>query len=496
MAWWVALAAIVAVALALRVYRLGADSFWCDEFLTAEMTVGRGFAHEAIPQGQIVEHPPLVTSLHDRTAWWRIWPNQIAEGYPPLYVMVARFWRLGAGESDVALRWLSVLCSLAALLVLADAVRLKHGRGAAIWCVAIAAVAGPQIEFAQEARGYAMLLLAGATAAWGLARLEVRGASWRAALLLGLGLVGLLLIHYYSWGAASLLGIYGAVALRGAARKQAIAAAACAAVLAAALWGPWVFQQVNAAHVSGTRMYFGDAEPGRIGRFLSRMSILPVRYFYEPMKRAQSFAAVGGLMYVALGWLAWRRRDLRLWILLGAGVVGLVAMMDLLARTRQVSLIRYTLLASLAAYALVAAAPVRLRRPWPHVIGAMVVLACLLSLTTVYETRKPAWREVAAEWERAADAGAITIFSGSDYAGPYSPSMTYVSMSFYRHAKGPIVLLERRASDSMIAALKQRERVLLVVSAVSPEPEELLPGAKFERVGFEPFAATVFRVSW
>lgn len=486
--------AVLAIALSLRIYHLGHESFWCDEFLTAEMTVGRGFAHEAIPTNRIVEHPPLVTDLSDRAPWWRVWPNQVAEGYPPLYVLIARFWRLVFGQGDVALRWLSLVCSIGAIVLLMDAVRIIHGRAPALWAGAIAALATPQIIFAQEARGYAMLLLFGAAAFCSLARIETLGANWRRASAFGISLAALLLIHYYAWGFALLLGTYALVQLHGPPRRAAVTAAIAAAIIAAALWGPWAIQQVNISHVTGTKLYFGDAQPGQFLRWTDRVLLLPVRYFYEPMRGSRSIAVIGGIAYLFLAWLFLRRRELRLWIVGTIGVIGLVALVDLVASTRQLDLIRYTLLGSLGIYAIVAAAPGRLPRPWNWLIPLIVVLACALSINTAYEPTKPNWRAVAADWSQTVQPGEITIFSGSSFAGPYSPSMTYVSTSFYRRSTGPIVVLEKAADQHLLGQLGKSPSFLLIASVLSPDPAKLLPNCSFERVGFEPFVARIYRV--
>ena len=490
---YVGLALILVAAAALRLHDVGRESFWCDEFLTAEMTAGRGYYHEEIPSNTLVREAPDLTSVNAAAPWWSVWPNQTDEGYPPLYVLAARFWRQIAGDRDVALRMLSVITSLVMIALLFDAVRIMHGNVAATGAAAIAAVAWPQIMFAQEARGYTMLLAAGAGALAALARLEHRGPGKLRAVGLAISAAALLLTHYYAHLAAIALGIYALVRLRGVARRYALASLITAAVIAAALWTPFVLRQLDAAHVAASQFYFGDDNPGRIARLAQRLALLPINYFYEPLKRDRALALVGALAYPLLIVLAWRRRDLRLWIVWFFACIAPVALVDLLARTRQLDLLRYTLLAAPAAYAIVAAAPALRNRKVGWLVPAAVVLACVLSMRFGQET-KPDWRALSRAWAEFAQPGEVTLFMGSDYPGPYSPSLTYLSTTFYRRPTGPIVILDKPAAPELLRELSTANGVMVIASDFSPPPDALLPDLEMKRVAFEPYAGKIYRV--
>src|SRR5688500_19937809 len=64
---------ILAVAGMLRVYQLGRQSLWFDEFLTLQESGGWGFAHEAIFEGVVFETLLDGTSVGRGWPWWSVW---------------------------------------------------------------------------------------------------------------------------------------------------------------------------------------------------------------------------------------------------------------------------------------------------------------------------------------------------------------------------------------------------------------------------------------
>src|SRR6185503_1309573 len=94
-------------------------------------------------------------------------------------------------------RSLSIVCSLLAIAFLFDAVRTLHGPAAGLWAAAIMALAGPQIEFAQEVRGYMMLAMLTCAAAAVAARIACRGTTiLRLSLFAAIALAAML-THYW-----------------------------------------------------------------------------------------------------------------------------------------------------------------------------------------------------------------------------------------------------------------------------------------------------------
>lgn len=135
-----AFAVVAATAVALRLYRLTASSLWADEAGSLQQSSG--------------------TSL-----WATIsYLARTAEGdhFQPLYFILLYLWRAIAGSSVFSLRALSVLFSLAALIVVALTAARVFGRFHALLATTLVAVSAFFVIHAQEARPYALLLFLGA----------------------------------------------------------------------------------------------------------------------------------------------------------------------------------------------------------------------------------------------------------------------------------------------------------------------------------------------
>jgi glycosyltransferase involved in cell wall biosynthesis/4-amino-4-deoxy-L-arabinose transferase-like glycosyltransferase len=131
--WWLGLGAAVVLALALRLMAVDFHSFWCDETFTAD----------------IIKAPDADLILG----------NARDTGNPPLYWLTARWWSHAFGDSEVALRSLSVLCSVAAVPLLALLGQRLLGSAAGLFTAFLFAISPLQIELADEARTYALLHL-------------------------------------------------------------------------------------------------------------------------------------------------------------------------------------------------------------------------------------------------------------------------------------------------------------------------------------------------
>jgi uncharacterized membrane protein len=104
--------------------------------------------------------------------WGDLWGRLVTlDQHPPLYYAMLRVWTGWAGQSEVGLRSLSTLAGVITLPVLyATTRRLLTGPAAAITLLLLA-LSPFHIAYAQEARMYAWLGLAGAGAMWALAEL-------------------------------------------------------------------------------------------------------------------------------------------------------------------------------------------------------------------------------------------------------------------------------------------------------------------------------------
>jgi len=171
------LAAILAIcwlAFGLRVYRLDAQSLWYDEALSVHL------ASQPLP---VAVSESAVTD------------------HPPLHALMLGAWMRAAGRSEFAVRFLSMWWS-----VLAVALTWRLGRDllsdaiGALGALLMAASAFA-VWYAQEARGYSLLLALTLATTWALVcfyRSERRGGEWK----LGIGYwvlgTAALYTHYYA----------------------------------------------------------------------------------------------------------------------------------------------------------------------------------------------------------------------------------------------------------------------------------------------------------
>ncbi|MGB7160391.1 MAG: glycosyltransferase family 39 protein [Tepidisphaeraceae bacterium] len=491
-----ALLVIVLLAFALRVYRMDAKSFWFDEFQSVGMACGRGFAHFDLPANVVLPNPPALLNLDHALPWWQIWYGETQGHMPPLYPLLLRAWGEIFGLGETSARAFSVAASVAAIVALFFVVRELSGTTAALWAGALMALAGPQIQFGQEARNYTLLLLEALVAAAALVRIERRGPTFARAAMLSLSVLAMALTHYFAAGTILALAIYAAVRLRGSALRTAVASFVVAALLWLPLGGPVAWRHAHNVEDPRGTAFLRDDAPGHATRTLLRAATLPARFFTEPAIGLIATAAAGGIAFVLAMLMPLRRRDLLLWALwLPLTILPMLAL-DLGRGTQHLEFIRYTLLASPAIYALVAGALSTSRGLLRHVPPAVAVLSCLLALPLAYDVWwKANWRGFAASVDANVKPGDVTVFwAGNDF--PHYPNAVYLHTSYYRRTpQGPIVLLRDPPDDATLRQLRAAPGVLLV--ALSAERlDEALPGAQFEWLAFQPGAGRLSRATW
>ncbi|HEX6739308.1 MAG TPA: glycosyltransferase family 39 protein, partial [Vicinamibacteria bacterium] len=127
--------AATALALALRLLAVGHHSFWYDEAESVRF-INYRFAELALG------------ARHDN-------------GSPPFYFLLLKPWAALLGESEAALRGLSVLFGVAAVPLLALVARRLVGEGAAAIACWLLALSPFAVELSNEARTYALVVLLG-----------------------------------------------------------------------------------------------------------------------------------------------------------------------------------------------------------------------------------------------------------------------------------------------------------------------------------------------
>nr|MDQ3934653.1 glycosyltransferase family 39 protein [Actinomycetota bacterium] len=124
---------LVVLAAALRLWRIGHQSFWLDEVFTA------GLVNEDL--------------------WGLLKGVRETESTPHLYYLLAWLWEKVAGDGEGALRSLSALFGIATVPVVYAAARERFSAQAALLAAALAAVNPWFVWHSQEARSYALLVL-------------------------------------------------------------------------------------------------------------------------------------------------------------------------------------------------------------------------------------------------------------------------------------------------------------------------------------------------
>lgn len=169
---WVALAAIVAGAAALRLATLGLQSFWYDEAYTAAISVQPSLAD-------------VVRSVAE------------LETTPPLYYALVWLWQSVAGDGDVSLRLISAAAGIATVPVAYALGARLHSQRAGLIAAALTATSPLLLNFSQENRPYALLCLAGAASMLALLRAAERPSTGRLAAWAAICATGVA-IHYFA----------------------------------------------------------------------------------------------------------------------------------------------------------------------------------------------------------------------------------------------------------------------------------------------------------
>jgi hypothetical protein len=492
---WILLGLVLLLAAGLRCRHLGHESFWLDEVFSVESTMGRGFAHRLLPTNTLIDPALSFTDPAHSEPWWKIWPacrGATGDIHPPLAYILLRWWCALFGYSDVSARSLSVVASLAGILLLYLIGRELHGSAVALWGCLLMALASPQILYAQEAKHYALLQAMALSTCLALVRIEKKGTSRARLLTLGVGIVAMLFTHYLSVAVIAALGLYALLRLRGADRKRAIAIFLAAGLIFLIAWGPTLMVQTKDAAADAD--YFRDGGPGFLLRELQRLGAIPFRLLNEPLPNSEGVAYFTGVVCLLPAIMVRRRPEFLLWAIWIPVTILSVALLDAARHTWLLALIRYTLLAGPAMYLVLAALGSRLHPSIRCALPLICVASCLIALPDVYSQRKSDLRGMARELTAHAKPGEVTIFCC--IARPrQNPFHYFIGISYYaRPMPGPIVLLDRPADGDLLRQLSSRGRVWVVGD--SDEIQDLLPGAQLDSIRLFPNTGNVLSIHW
>lgn len=157
--WWLLLSGAL-----LRIFQLGSRPMWYDEAIAA--LVSRAGV-KAIVHSMVAPVAGASSNVH-----------------PPFYFSTLWAWMELFGESPLAVRSLSVVCSMVVMIFLWDFAKSLFGRRAALFVLALYAFSPFQVHYGQEARMYVMLSMFLLIATWAMWKL-MDGGKWYFWIVLG-----------------------------------------------------------------------------------------------------------------------------------------------------------------------------------------------------------------------------------------------------------------------------------------------------------------------
>jgi hypothetical protein len=298
-----------------------------------------------------------------------------------------------------------------------------------------------------------------------------------------------LLTHYFAAGAIVGMFAYACVRLRNSSRWQVLGALIGAVTLFAILWGPTLWMQTS--YVTDSADIFLK-EPGEnhVANFLIRAAQEPLRLLFEP-RNPNWLASLLGVAIAVTAVVKLRRDPLLLfWCWWFAGVVGLVAALDLARETLHMHFIRYTILASPVVCIVLATAGDRFRGLLRHTIPAIGFALCALMAPTGYGAPdvSPDLRPMGRYLDSISQPGEPILFISHDLLGRDGQTL-YLGMSLYAHIWPRALICATKPLGAELLAQLPADRDLLVVSPVfGVDMQQVISGC--EVVARQTFAGT------
>lgn len=475
----------------LRFYAIGETSLWKDEIWSIEMGMGSGSVHDRLLPGFIRTDQPNLTALAGAAPWWSIWTHVSGVTHPPLYFVLLRWWIDLFGTGAAAIRALSAIASIAGILVLFDICRFLHGPKIAIFAAAIMALSVGQIDFAQDARSYTLLILLALGCIDLLVRIEYLGLSPMRVAALAICCASAALTHYVMAAPLLALGLFAVIHLRRNLRLRALAGLGAGAAVALAVWAPLLSTQTHTLP-SLVPTFLQEARVEDHAKLtLYRIIGLPAEFLFGESggeslaRRAPKLVLVIFLLTMVVPILrVYWRRDLLLWVLWMLGAVGSVALMDLLHGTTLAGYPRYTILATPAIFAAIASFD------WPRlgVLRDLMAIVFIAALTisaadrvTTTQTPLEDWRGLAAALDANAGPNDLLIFSNPD---PWvTPGTWYMGIKYYSPGSHhPWLILDGPADAQLLRRIAGFPGVWLIGDHPENAGPALLPGWHAESV--------------
>ncbi len=466
--------AIVALAVALRLYRLGSQPLWLDE--AASVYFAR---------------LPLARQ-------WS-WALPIDPGNPPLYYSLLHLW-LVFGNSESWLRALSVIASVATVPVVYLLGATIAGRRVGLLAALLVATSPLHLRYAQEARTYAFFTLAATVALWGVARIlkaherstplgggTTQPLAW-AAYVAGAGLS--LLAHNTAFllvVSANLL-VLAWLAAAGWEQPKLVMRWVLAQVAVVGIWAAWLPAYLRQTDTIGDR--FWATNPSLRDLVLSAHDLAANSVLTPPLFGQYGTTVIlSGLLLAALvglGIWSWRR-SLR-WALFPAVFLVVAPLGEVVAGWvwRPAFVTRSLIWITVPLYLLLAAGSLHLLRR-PRVAVAMLTALALMQgwgVRNYFHHEKEAWDQAASYVRRQVREGDAIFFNGNvtqaafnHYYGPADMPEFGIPVSLQADRWDEIPV-EPEDMPAVEALASRFQRVWLVYShEYYTDPEKVVPQA-------------------
>jgi hypothetical protein len=362
-------------------------------------------------------------------------------------------------------------------------VRQLNGSAAALWACLLMALSGQQIFYAQEVRGYSLIVALGLGALAVLLEIERRGVSPLRLLGLGALVLALVMTHYFTVGLVLGLAAYAGLRLPRRAARHVALTIGIAGLIFLLAWGPFMLKQRNAMglETEGGAAFLLERGSGHLWHTLARLVAVPAQSL-APATFMSAADLPPRVAWVSLPLfllpLAWLRRSPELlpWYLWVAGVLLPLAVLDLSRSSMHLAFPRYTLLAGPGVFAVVAAGFARFNGIWKHAPPAIAVAACAGLLPA--SLREPASKT---DWQPIASLAAASMQPGDPLIVTAPADRAPQVYLYLSHYLGPmsqsIAIITQPVSSQLQADLRLHPRVW-AISAWGQLPP-LFGAAKF-----------------
>jgi uncharacterized membrane protein len=385
--FWTLALLVTGLALLLRLPTLASRSLWLDE------TYSAWFA--AVPLRELWTSVPLY------------------ETHPPFYYSLLKGWTALFGQHEAAMRSLSVLASVLTVLALPAGARLARlgarAERVALLAALFLAVNAASIQYAQQARPYAIQALAGSLAVFFASMLVLAFArpastarkhlwTWVAGLAVSAGLT----MWLHNTGVFAALGLWTGmtVALLAATpgpRRPQILAVAAAGIGALLVWSPFVpmliKQNAAMAHLS----YWIRFTPRNVTAAWTVISGGQVLHY-----------PVALLVLLGFSWL-WKHARAHFWLLACVLVLPILALAGYSYFVKPVFLSRLFLWLGPLGMVLTALGVVRLSPPFRVPAVAVVLALSAYAVAGFYRSHTEDWRGMLAQVTRESRPGDVVL---------------------------------------------------------------------------------------